>query len=97
MHGFIFVQKIIISPAKRVEFDSEGMSYITLRGRWCDVIVLNVHVPEENKNYMKASFYEELQRLSGEFPKCHMNLLLGDFNAQVGREDIFKLTFIGNL
>jgi hypothetical protein len=26
------------------------------------------------------------------FPKHHMNLLLGDLNAKVGREDIFKST-----
>jgi hypothetical protein len=30
-----------------------------------------------------------------EFPKYHMKILLGDFNAKVGREDIFKPT-IGN-
>jgi hypothetical protein len=24
------------------------------------------------------------------FPKYHMKILLGDFNAKVGREDIFK-------
>jgi hypothetical protein len=29
------------------------------------------------------------------FPKYHMKILLEDFNAEVGREDIFKLT-IGN-
>jgi hypothetical protein len=29
------------------------------------------------------------------FPKYHMKMLLGDFNAKVGREDIFKPT-IGN-
>jgi hypothetical protein len=29
------------------------------------------------------------------FPKYHMNILLRDFNATVGREDIFKPT-IGN-
>jgi hypothetical protein len=29
------------------------------------------------------------------FPKNHTKILLGDFNAKVGREDIFKLT-IGN-
>jgi hypothetical protein len=28
-------------------------------------------------------------------PKYHMRILLGDFNAKVGREDIFKPT-IGN-
>jgi len=29
------------------------------------------------------------------FPKYHMKILLGDFNAKVGRENIFKPT-IGN-
>jgi hypothetical protein len=29
------------------------------------------------------------------FPKYHMKILLGDFNAKVGREDTFKPT-IGN-
>jgi hypothetical protein len=29
------------------------------------------------------------------FPKYHMKILLGNFNAKVGREDIFKPT-IGN-
>jgi hypothetical protein len=27
------------------------------------------------------------------FPKYHMKILLGDFRAKVGREDIFKVTF----
>jgi hypothetical protein len=26
------------------------------------------------------------------FPKYHMNMLLGDFSAKVGKEDIFKPT-----
>ena len=29
------------------------------------------------------------------FPKYHMKIILGDFNAEVGRENIFKPT-IGN-
>jgi len=33
-----------VSAVKRVEFVSGRVSYIVLRGRWCD-IVLNVHVP----------------------------------------------------
>jgi len=27
------------------------------------------------------------------FPRYHMKILLGDFNAKVGRENIFKPTF----
>jgi hypothetical protein len=44
---------------------------------------------------VKNSFYEELERVFDKFPKCHMKILLGDINAKVGKEDIFKLT-IGN-
>jgi hypothetical protein len=44
---------------------------------------------------VKDGFYEELERLFDKFPKYNMKILLGDFNAKVGREDIFKLT-IGN-
>jgi exonuclease III len=44
---------------------------------------------------MKDSFYEELERVFNKFPKYHMKILLGDFNAKVHKEDISKPT-IGN-
>jgi hypothetical protein len=54
--------------------------------------VLNVHAPNEDKiDDIKNRFYEELDK----FPRYHMTSLLGDFNAKVGREVIFKPT-IGN-
>jgi hypothetical protein len=43
----------------------------------------------------RDSFYEELERVFDKFPKYHMKILLGDFNAKVGMEEIFKPT-IGN-
>jgi exonuclease III len=39
---------------------------------------------------MKDRFYEELHRVLDKFLKYHTKILLGDFNPQVGREDIFK-------
>jgi hypothetical protein len=52
-----------------------------------------VHEPsEENSDYFKRHFYEELQQVFNHFPKYHMTLLLGDYNAKLGREDIFKPT-----
>jgi hypothetical protein len=44
---------------------------------------------------VKDSLYEDLQLVVNKFPKYHMEILLGNFNAKVGREDIFKPT-IGN-
>jgi hypothetical protein len=43
------VHKRITSAVKRVEFVSDRMSYITLRGSLWDIIVLNVHVPADDK------------------------------------------------
>jgi hypothetical protein len=43
----------------------------------------------------KDSFYEELEEVFDHFPKYHMKILFGDFNAKVGREAAFKPT-IGN-
>jgi hypothetical protein len=41
---------------------------------------------------VKDSFYEELEHVFNTFPKNHMKILLGDFNAKVGKEDIFQPT-----
>jgi hypothetical protein len=55
-----------------------------------------VHAPNEEKSEdSKDSFYEELEQVFDHFPKYHMKILLGDFNAKLGKEDTFKLT-IGN-
>jgi hydroxypyruvate isomerase len=84
------VHKRILSAVKRVEFVSDRMSYIILRGRWCHIIVLNIHAPTEDKtDDVKDSFYEKLERVYDKFPKYHMKILLEDFNAKV-----FKKTFL---
>jgi hypothetical protein len=45
-----FVHKRIVSAVRRVEFVNDRMSYIILRGRWCNIIVLNVHATCEDKS-----------------------------------------------
>jgi hypothetical protein len=55
---FFSVHKRIISTLQRVEFISDRMSYIILRGRWCRIVVLNIHTPTEDKiDDVKDSFY----------------------------------------
>jgi hypothetical protein len=41
---------------------------------------------------MKNRFHEELQHVLDKFPKYHMKILLGHFNAKLGRKEIFKPT-----
>ena len=86
--GF-FVHHRIESEVKRVEFVSDMVLYIVLRGCWCNIIVLNVDAPtEEKSDDSKDSFYEELQQVSDHFPQYHTKILL-DFNTKVGRENTF--------
>ena len=52
-----------------------------------------MHAPSEEKHdESKGKYYEELEQVFDHFPKYHMKMLLGDFNAKVGRENIFKPT-----
>jgi hypothetical protein len=87
----VFVHKRIISAVKRVEFVSDRMSCIIPRGRWCHIIDLDLHAPTEDKtDYVKDSFYEELERVFDKFPKYHMKIVLGDFSAKGDREDVMS-------
>jgi hypothetical protein len=47
---------------------------------------------EDKSDDIKDSFYEELGCVFYQFRRYGMTILLGDFNAKVGREDIFKPT-----
>jgi exonuclease III len=90
--GF-FVHQRIVSAIKRVEFVSGRISYTVLRGRWCNITVLNVHAPtEEKSDDSKDSYYEELEQVFDHFPKYHMKILLRNFNAKLGRKDSLKPT-----
>jgi hypothetical protein len=64
--------------------------YIILRRECCD-IGLNVHAPTVDEVDNMKDIYEELECVFKKLPKYQMKILL-DFNAKVGREDIFKTT-----
>jgi exonuclease III len=69
------VHKRIISAVRRIEFVSDRMSYIILRVRWCNIIVLNVHAPLEDKSDdVKDSFYEEPGLVSDQFLRYDMKI-----------------------
>jgi hypothetical protein len=56
------VHKKIISAVKSIEFVSDRMSYIILRGHCCHIIFLNVHAPTWDKiDDVKDSLFEKLE------------------------------------
>jgi hypothetical protein len=61
----IFVHHRLVSAVKREEFVSDRMLYIVLRGRWYNIIALNVHAPSEEKSeYSKDIFIRKYSRFS---------------------------------
>jgi hypothetical protein len=46
-----------MSAVKKLEYVSDRMSYIILRGRWCNSTVLNVHAPTEHKIIYKQDLH----------------------------------------
>jgi hypothetical protein len=80
----------IRESVRSVEFVSNRMLSIILRDCWCDIIFLNIHVATDDKiDDVKYIFTEELKRVLNKYPKYYMNIFLGDFNAKVGKENIF--------
>jgi Reverse transcriptase (RNA-dependent DNA polymerase) len=61
--------------------------------------MINVHAPtnvDNKKNPIETEkFWEKLENVMAKVPKDDIKILLGDFNAQIGREKFYKKT-VGN-
>ena len=68
-----------------------------MRGCWCNIIVLNVHAPSEEKSdSSKHSFMRNYEQIFNHISKYQMKILLGDFNAKLGGGKDFLKSTIGN-
>ncbi|KAJ4434551.1 hypothetical protein ANN_23113 [Periplaneta americana] len=76
----------------------ESFNFRALKSRIALYVLERIsELPKEKDDHKKDSFYEELEQTFDQLPRYHMKILLGDFNAKVGREDIFKPTIENNI
>ena len=53
-----------------------------IRGRFFNTTIICVHAPTEEKD----DFYKDLERIYMKVPKHDIKVVMGDFNAKVGKE-----------
>lgn len=72
---------------------SERMCVLRVQGSAFNVSFICAHAPTEaNGRADNDQFYEQLELEYDELPKADIKILLGDFNAQLGREEQFYRT-----
>lgn len=65
------------------------LSVIRIKGRFFNYSLINGHAPtEESSEDLKDDFYDALEKVYDECPGNDVKIVLGDFNAQLGKESI---------
>lgn len=93
--GFVVSLKIIESV---VEFKAQSprLSTLTIKAANKMYTIINAHAPTNDKNNKKEhreeveKFWELLDQTTTNINKNHIKILMGDFNAQLGREKRYR-------
>jgi len=85
--GF-YVGSIFLPNILRFKPVSDRFCWIRVCGKFRNYSIINVHAPTEDKDdEEKDKFYLELETIYSRCPKHDIKMVLGDFNAKVGREE----------
>lgn len=73
---------------------SERISTLSVKSANKAYTLINAHAPTNDQNrknpMIVENFWEQLEETTNKIPKHHVKLLLGDFNAQLGKERKFR-------
>jgi len=62
------------------------MCKVRIKGKFYNTKIVNIYAPTESANEeQKEQFYEDLNRCCDQIPKHDALLILGDFNAKIGK------------
>jgi len=66
---------------------------LRLKAKWFSCTLINVRAPANKKmEEVKEEFYNLLEQNINQMANSDTKILLGDFNAKVGKEDTYKPT-----
>lgn len=84
----IFIDRKWESRIKEVQYINERIIMMKLKHDRGYLIAIGVYAPEEGKKDETEEFYEILQNLLDKYNSKYEVLLVGDFNARVGNQNI---------
>ncbi|XP_022161478.1 uncharacterized protein LOC111027411 [Myzus persicae] len=90
--GFL-VHNSLIPWVKQFKAINDRICYIRINMNHRDMIIICAYAPTKSGNKeVKDAFYEELEQVYDTIPSHCIKVLLGDMNAQVGKENTYKTT-----
>ncbi|XP_050439094.1 uncharacterized protein LOC126844740 [Adelges cooleyi] len=90
--GFMVNEKVLHNIKTFIPVD-DRICYIKIAGRLFDLVIINCYAPTEDKDdETKDKFYDELERVVNSLPTHCIKMIVGDLNAKVGRETMYRPT-----
>jgi exonuclease III len=70
---------------------NERLCKLRIKGKYNKITLINLYAPTENHTEeTKEQFYNNLQYLLDKTPKNDTIIILGDLNAQLGKDRLYK-------
>jgi endonuclease/exonuclease/phosphatase family metal-dependent hydrolase len=87
----LMVTKRIRKRILEFEAINDRMCRIRLKGRFRNTTIISIHAPtEEKEENHEEDFYDKLDRICNNIQKYDQLIIMGDFNAKVGKEEYQK-------
>jgi exonuclease III len=88
--GFILLKKMHHSVIGFEPYN-ERLCKLRIKGKYNNITLIKVYAPtEDHTEETKQQFYDNLQNLLDKTPKSDTIIILGDVNAQLGKERLYN-------
>jgi hypothetical protein len=93
-HGITGLERVNRTYKQEInDFEAmdERICSLRMRGKFNNFTILSVHAPtEENDELFSSSLYDKLNQIHQRIPAHDTKIIVGDFNAKLERECVFK-------
>lgn len=85
------IKNTYMNSIKDLKFINKRLSWIAIKGKFKTIYIINSHAPTEDKdNDIKEEFYSTLEATYDLMSNYSMKILIGDMNAKLGKEDMYR-------